>query len=116
MLIQPHGRDRTDYRPAPKQMKPKDADAPELLCKSLPDGTDGRRIPTPQELFDMMKDPKMRTAVSVVERAMGAPTALRVAIAKQFKRDAASEMALRVQVRALHLAEQKAEDKRRKLI
>jgi len=105
MLIQPKGADKSSIKTAPQhRMKAKHANAPEIVCRTLPDGKDGRRILSPNELFALMSDPQMQGAVDLVERVTGSETAVKKAIRTQFKNDYVSKLAIKAQKRAIDLA------------
>ena len=105
MLIQPKGADKTSIKQAPQhRMKAKHKHAPELVCKTLPDGKDGRTLLTPKELFALLQDPQMREAVDLVERVTGSETAVKAAVRTQFKNDFVSKLAIKAQKRAIDLA------------
>lgn len=98
----------TDFTPAPIQPHPAVKSAPPLTCKTLPDGTDGRRILSPDELFELAKDPAMREAINTVERIYGCETMLKRAVRKQLKHDRLVDIGIRTQVRAIEHGRKKA--------
>lgn len=105
MLIQPKGADKTSITQARQhRMKAKHGHAPELVCRTLPDGKDGRKLLTPRELFTLMEDPKMRDAVDLVERVTGSETAVKKAVRSQFRNEYVSQLAIKTQMRAIDLA------------
>ena len=107
MLILPSGKDKTDIKLAPIQPHSKKADAPELLCKTLPDGKDGREIPTPEELFKLLENPEFQNAIDLIEKDMGCETLLKRTVRKQMKHDRLSDIAIKTQMRAIDLANSK---------
>lgn len=114
MLIRPKGavRDVT-VKKAPTQMRPEKAGAPHLQCKKLPDGTDGRTLPSMHDLAKLLENPKFRAAIDLVERATGSETALKHAVRMSLRRSQRDDLAVRVQARAIMLAKSKADQKRR---
>lgn len=105
MLIQPKGADKSSIKTAPKhRMRAKHGNAPELVCRTLPDGKDGRRILSPQELFALVSDPQMQEAIDLVERVTGSETAVKKAVRSQFRNDYVSKLAIKAQKRAIDLA------------
>lgn len=108
MLILPNGKDKTDLRLRPTQLKPKVEGAPHLVLNRLPTPGDGCRLPTMKELAELMKDPKMRAAVDIIEKDMGSPTALKVALHKDLSRAEGHRKAVAVQVKARKMTIDKA--------
>jgi len=108
MLIQAKGKDKTNFIPSPVQMKPKVKGAPHLVLNKLPSPGDGCRIPTMKELAEWLKDPKFREAVDIIEKDMGSPTALKVAIHKDLSKQEAHRKAVAVQVKARKMTIDKA--------
>ena len=105
-------KDKTLFTPAPIQPHPRIASAPPLICKTLPDGTDGRKLPSPRELKTLIDNPRMRKAIDTVERAYGCETMLKRMVRKQLVHDRIVDIGIRTQVKAIHLAEQKTADKK----
>jgi len=108
MLILPNGKDTTHFEPAPVQMKPKVEGAPRLVLNRLPAPGDGCRIPTMKELAEWSKDPAFRKAVDIIEKDMGSPTALKVALHKDLTKAEAHRKAVAVQVKARKMTIDKA--------
>jgi hypothetical protein len=88
----------------PKAKNPK---APQIVCKTIPDGKDGRRIPSTRELFELLNDPKVRQAVSTIEREYGCETKLKRMVRTQLKNDRLSRIHAAVQAKAIELSVKK---------
>lgn len=85
-------------------------EAPPLRLNVLPSKGSGVEIPTGKELFDMMKNPKMQEAVTIVEKVYGCETGIRRAIRKQIVKDRIADMHLEVNKRVIDLAVSKWEE------
>jgi hypothetical protein len=59
----------------------------QIEMRELPTGVDGRRLVSSREIVEMLRDPKMRDAVDLIERASGRETAIKRMLRKQFTRD-----------------------------
>jgi hypothetical protein len=102
-----------NFTPAPIQPHAAVKKAPELKCKTLPDGTDGREIPTPEELMRLAQNPLFRELIGIFERQYGCETGIRRMVRTQLKHDRIADMGIRTQIRAIKLGQKKALEKRR---
>lgn len=108
MLILPNGKDKTHFEPRPTQLKPKVEGAPSLVLNRLPTPGDGCRLPTMKELAKWSEDPAFRRAVDIIEKDMGSPTALKVALHKDLTKAEGHRKAVAVQVKARKMTIDKA--------
>jgi len=110
MLLNLNGKDTTDIIKAPIQPHAKKANAPELLCQTLPNGSDGRSLPTHRELLEMLDNPKFRKAIDIIEKDMGCETMLKYTKRKEMVHDRIADMGVNIQAKAIDLANKKKHD------